>query len=122
MEGSFRDWLNERVGEGDGMVSRHELARRIAGQDTTGTTDPENVRRSLRRIMGGQVKASQPTRDAIQKALNDHTAPSVEDEDSDDAITRELVVVELEAMIASRRREIRNLIRYRRLVVSGGAV
>ena len=118
MEGTFREWLEgalERSG-----VSRRELARRLADDAPVG--DPDSYRRNISRILRGQVKASQPTRDAIQKALDDHTAPSVEDEDSDEAITRELVVIEIEAMIAARRREIKNLIRYRRLVQTGVAV
>lgn len=119
MEGAFRDWLNERVGDAEGKVSQRELARRLAAG---GRVDAENARRTIGRIARGEVKASQPTRDSIQAALNDHTAPSAEDEDSDEAITRELVMVEIEAMIAARRREIRNLIRYRRLVRAGVAI
>ena len=119
MEGTFREWLNERVGSGDGKVSQRELARRLSA---SGRIDPENARRTIGRIARGSAKASQPTRDAIQEALGDSTAPSVEQEDSDEAITRELVVVEIEAMIAARRREIRNLIRYRRVVRAGIAV
>lgn len=118
MESTFRDWLDSALVRHG--VSRRELARRLADDAPVG--DPESYRRNLGRILKGEVKASQPTRDSIQKALGDFTAPSAEAEDSDEAITAELVIVELEAMIAARRREIRNLIRYRRLVASGGAV
>lgn len=92
MEGTtFRDWLTARVGDDEGQVSRRELARRLAEQ-APGDGDPDSYRSSLRRILRGDRVASQPTRDAIQRALGDDTAPSVEDEAKDEPITRELVI------------------------------
>lgn len=116
MERTFREWLNARVGAGK-PVSQRELARRLAGLAPS-DGDPENTRRTVGRIARGEVKASQPTRDAIQRALDDRTAPSVDDED--EAITREMVLVEVEEMIHARNDELRKLRRFQRVLTNGG--
>lgn len=85
--GTFKEWLGERVGDGTGKVSRRELARRLADKPHAG--DVESHRSSLRRILRGERVASQPTRDAIQAALEDWSAPSVDSEDSDTGISHE---------------------------------
>lgn len=76
MEGTFREWLADRLG-GEGKVSRRELARRLAEGNPS---EEESHRRSIRRILAGSRSPSQRTRDAIQDALNDHSAPREEDE------------------------------------------
>lgn len=90
MEGRFKDWLEDALRRHD--VSRRELARRLADQHP-GDGDPESYRRNIGRILSGDVVSpSQPTREAIQAALDDFTAPSVDDEESDSAITREMLL------------------------------
>lgn len=79
----FRDWLADRVGDGNGKVSRRELARRlVVGSGLPATPKlVESQRRSIRRILNGEVSPKQQTRDSIQAALDDFSAPSVIDED-----------------------------------------
>lgn len=85
-EGRFKDWLEDAL-ERHG-VSRRELGRRLAGQHP-GDGDPESYRRNLGRILGGEVSPTQPTREAIQAALEDWSAPSVSDEERDSPISRD---------------------------------
>lgn len=108
--GTFRDWLSERVGTGPGQVSRRELARRLADA-APGDGDIDSYRSSLRRILRGERVATQRTRDSIQDALGDHTAPKVDDED--EPLTREMVVAGLERM----QRELRQ---FKSAFVDGG--
>lgn len=87
MEGRFRDWLQDALERHE--ISRRELARRLAAQHP-GAGDPESYRRNLGRILSGDVGSpSQPTREAIQAALEDFSAPSVEDEERDAPIRRD---------------------------------
>lgn len=89
MEGkTFRGWLEQRVGDEPGQVSRRELARKLA-EKTPGKGDPESYRRSIRRILMGERNPSQATRDAIQDALGDRSAPTLSDEESDAGVTAE---------------------------------
>jgi transcriptional regulator with XRE-family HTH domain len=69
--GSFREWLRDTL-ETQG-VSRRELARRLPG-------DPESNRRTLRRILSGETNPTDRTREEIEAALGDHSAPSRGDE------------------------------------------
>lgn len=79
----FREWLKEALERHE--VSRRELARRLAERDPS-DGDPETHRRSIRRILDGTILSpTQPTRDAIQDALGDETAPTVQDEDRSEA-------------------------------------
>lgn len=72
MEGSaFRDWLQDALMRHG--LSRRELARRLPG-------DTESNRRSLRRILSGETNPTDRTREAIQDVLEDHSAPSRDDE------------------------------------------
>lgn len=86
----FKEWLAERVGDAPGQVSRRELARRLAAQHpgNGGTHTAESHRRSIRRILAGEINPTQPTRDAIMDALEDESAPTVEDE-NDEGISRD---------------------------------
>lgn len=83
---TFREWLGRALEEGD--VSRHELARRLADQHP-GNGNPEDYRRTVRRILKGDTNPSQPTRDAITEALGRTDAPRADEEDRDETITRD---------------------------------
>lgn len=94
---TFSEWLNQRVGDGPGQISRRELARRLArSRPDDGANEARFVeaqRRNLRKILAGQ-KAQQSTRDAICDALGvpRESAPSVKDEDAEeDALLHELM-------------------------------
>lgn len=79
MSATFKEWL-ERTLERQ-QVSRRELARRLATRHPGDYEEAvETHRRSVRRILAGRTRPSNKTREAIQDALGDHTAPSVEDE------------------------------------------
>lgn len=82
---TFKEWLAARVGEG-GQVSRRELARRLAGKYQG---DAESHRRSIRRILDGERNPTQTTRDSIQDVLDDWSAPRVDDEVADQAISHD---------------------------------
>ena len=86
MEGRFKEWLEDAIVRHG--VSRRELARRLASQHP-GNGDPESYRRNLGRILAGDVSPTQPTREAIQAALDDFSAPSVDDEAEDAPISRD---------------------------------
>ena len=88
---TFRDWLGERVGDAPGLVSRRELGRRLAGQHPEEHVDPDSYRRTVRRILNGEVNPSQRTRDSIQDALRDWSAPRHDDEprEEDEPLSRE---------------------------------
>lgn len=89
---TFKDWLAERVGDAPGCVSRRELARRLAAQHPGdgGEETAESHRRNLRKILKGETaNPTQATRDAIQDALDDHTAPTAEQDAADSPITRD---------------------------------
>lgn len=89
---TFKHWLSERVGDGPGQVSRRELARRLAARHpgAGGEETVESHRRNLRKILKGETAhPTQPTRDAIQDALDDHTAPTAEEDAADSPITRD---------------------------------
>jgi hypothetical protein len=93
MEGTFQEWLEQRVSEqpSPGKVSRRELARRLADLHPD-NGDPDHHRRSLRRILKGERVPRQPYRDSIQDALDDHTAPTHEDEIASEAMVRERLI------------------------------
>lgn len=93
---TFTAWLNARVGDDPGKVSRRELAKRLAATHPDDGRQQRLIdaqRRNVRRILNGQ-KATQATRDAICEALGDHSAPSTDDEDEEaelvDALLRRL--------------------------------
>ena len=85
---TFREWLEARVGSETGKVSRRELGRRLAAR-TPGDGEAESYRRSIRRILNGDQIPTQATRDSIQDALDDHTAPSADDEATQSEISRD---------------------------------
>ncbi len=110
MEGAFRDWLSERVGDEPQKVSRRELARRLSERDG----DPESHRRTVRRILNGDTPSpTQRTRNAIQDALEDWSAPSA----ADDAASEPT----LEEMVLYAREGIRHLRKLERWALAQGA-
>lgn len=99
----FRDWLEQRVGDGPGKTSRRELARRLAAQHPV-DGDPEVYRRTIRRILDGSiVNPTQATRDAIQEALEDQSAPSADDEEDELDVASTLLVLARESAELNRR-------------------
>ena len=86
---TFREWLEEALSESG--LSRKGLARRIAERHPHGVTESttESARRTLRRILSGDLNPTQPTRDSIQEALDRKGAPTVEEEIASEAVARE---------------------------------
>lgn len=107
MEGTaptFRAWLEDALRESG--LSKRGLARRIAEKHPDGPTESaiESARRTLRRVLAGELVPTQPTRDSIEEALGRKDAPRVDGEDGDEPMTREAVVASLREMRASARR------------------
>lgn len=98
MRETFREWLDDRVGEG--RISKRELARRLAAD---GLSDPESHRRSIRRILDGTINPQNRTREAIGAALEDDSYPRVEDEDDCDDVDAQLQALAREQAELSRR-------------------
>jgi hypothetical protein len=100
----FRVWLSDRVGDGPGKVSRRELSRRLAAQDPT-NGDSEVYRRTVRRILDGSIGNPTPsTREAIEDALEDHSAPSAADDEEDELdMAAELLALARESFELNRR-------------------
>lgn len=101
---TFSEWLNDRVGDSPGRVSRSELARRLAHKhpdDGERLQRVESQRRNLHKILAGQ-KAQQSTRDAICDALGvpRESAPSAKDEEAEEDSLRHQSVDEFLADIA----------------------
>lgn len=80
----FRSWLSEAVQE-SGLPKR-EIARRMAAKHPRGvnTDTIETARRTLNKILAGDLTPTQPTRDWVADALERDDAPSVASEDDDD--------------------------------------
>lgn len=99
----FRTWLSDRVGDEPGKVSRRELARRLAGQHPA-DGDPEVYRRTIRRILDGSIgNPTEATREAIEDALDDHSAPSTDDEEDELDMAAELQALARESFELNRR-------------------
>lgn len=79
----FRTWLSEAV-DSSGL-SKREIARRMALRHQRGVTAEtiETARRTVNKILAGDLTPTQPTRDTIAAALERGDAPSVEDEDEE---------------------------------------
>lgn len=80
----FRDWLSEAV-VASGLTKR-EIARRMAAKHSRGvnTDTIETARRTVNKILAGDLTPTQPTRDWIADALDRDDAPSVASEDDDE--------------------------------------
>lgn len=91
---TFREWLESAL-TASGATKRG-VARRMAEKHPRGATTEtiESHRRTLNKILGGTQNPTQPTRDAIQDALDRHDAPTV-DEEASDAPTAHEAIAEL---------------------------
>lgn len=80
----FRNWLSGAVA--DSGLTKREIARRMAAKHSNGvTTDTvETARRTVNKILAGDLTPTQPTRDWIADALERGDAPSVASEDDDE--------------------------------------
>lgn len=82
----FREWLAEAI-EGSGL-SKREIARRMATKHPRGVTFEtiETGRRTINKILAGELTPTQPTRDSIAEALDrgDHPAVSSDDDDEEE--------------------------------------
>lgn len=89
----FQEWLEGAIR--DAGETHRGLARKIAAQHPEGASEStiESARTTLRRILGGKLNPTQPTRDAIQEALGRDDAPTVDEERaSDDPTFQEMVL------------------------------
>lgn len=82
----FRSWLAEAL-EGSGQ-SKREIARRMAAKHPRGVTHDtiETARRTLNKILSGDLTPTQPTRATIAAALERDDFPSVEDDEEPSAM------------------------------------
>jgi transcriptional regulator with XRE-family HTH domain len=80
----FREWLSEAVATSG--LKKREIARRMAAKHPRGvnTDTIETARRTVNKILAGDLTPTQPTRDWIADALDRDDAPSVASEDDDD--------------------------------------
>jgi len=80
----FRDWLFGAVTTSG--LSKREIARRMAAKHPRGVNldTIETARRTVNKILAGDLTPTQPTRDWIADALERDDGPSVASEDDDD--------------------------------------
>lgn len=81
----FRDWLSEAITASG--LSKREIARRMAARHPKGVNleTIETARRTVNKILAGDLTPTQPTRDSISGALERDDAPAVSDEDEEDS-------------------------------------
>lgn len=94
----YREWLAGAIH--DSRLSKREIAKRIAVNHQDGATHQaiETYRRTLNKILAGDLTPTNPTRDVIAAALDRDDHPSVEDDEEDDLQRQlELVASRLEA-------------------------
>lgn len=84
---NFREWLSAAI-ESSGL-SKREIARRMAAKHKNGVTYEtiETGRRTLNKILSGDLTPTQPTRDTIAEALDRDDAPSTDDDDEDELLS-----------------------------------
>jgi hypothetical protein len=82
----FREWLSDAI-ERSGL-SKREIARRMAARHPHGVSldTIETGRRTLNKILAGDLTPTQPTRNTIASALERDDAPSEEDDEEDDPV------------------------------------
>jgi transcriptional regulator with XRE-family HTH domain len=104
---AFRDWLAEAIGQA--KISKRELARRMAARHPRGATADtvETARRTINKILAGDMTPTQPTRDSIAAALGRDDHPSVSADEDDE-------VPDLDATLAAMAREAAELARMMR--------
>ena len=80
----FSEWLGQAIRESG--LSKRQLARRMAAKHVRGATPDtiETARRTLNKILAGDLNPTQPTRDAIAAALGRDDQPS-DDPDEEEA-------------------------------------
>jgi transcriptional regulator with XRE-family HTH domain len=80
----FRDWLSDALGQSG--LSKREVARRMAAKHPKGVSldTIETGRRTLNKILSGDLTPTQPTRDTIASALERDDAPSEADDEEDE--------------------------------------
>jgi transcriptional regulator with XRE-family HTH domain len=81
----FRDWLSDAIPTSG--LSKREIARRMAAKHPRGVNlnTIETGRRTLNKILAGDLTPTQPTRDSIAEALGRDDAPAVTDEDDEES-------------------------------------
>lgn len=79
----YRDWLADAV-ESSGL-SKREIARRMASRHPRGVTADtiDTARRTVNKILAGDLTPTQPTRDSIAAALERADGPLVGDEEEE---------------------------------------
>lgn len=84
---NFREWLAGAL-ETSGLPKR-EIARRMAANHPKGVTYEtiETGRRTLNKILSGDLTPTQPTRDAIAAALERTDAPTTDDDEEDELLS-----------------------------------
>lgn len=79
----FRKWLSDSIEESG--LSKREVARRMAAGHRDGVTAEtiDTGRRTINKILSGDLQPTQPTRDLIAAALKRDDAPSIDDEEEE---------------------------------------
>ena len=79
----FRNWLADAIPASG--LSKREIARRMAAKHPSGVSleTIETGRRTLNKILSGDLTPTQPTRDAIADALERTDAPASSDDDEE---------------------------------------
>lgn len=90
---NFREWLGDALTVSG--LSKREVARRMAAKHPSGVKldTIETARRTINKILAGDLTPTQPTRDSIAEALEREDAPSVDDDEDDEPVSREAIEV-----------------------------
>jgi transcriptional regulator with XRE-family HTH domain len=89
----FRDWLGDAITRSG--LSKREIARRMAAKHPRGVTyeTMETGRRTINKILAGELTPTQPTRDSIADALDrdDHPSESADDDEEAEPVSELLM-------------------------------
>lgn len=101
---AFREWLEGAIAESG--LSKRAIARRMAAKHPQGVTldTIETSRRTLNKILAGDLTPTQPTRDSIAEALgrSDHP-PALQDDDEEEDLQATLQALAREQADLNRR-------------------
>jgi transcriptional regulator with XRE-family HTH domain len=99
----YREWLAEAV-ETSGL-SKREIARRMATRHPRGVTADtiDTARRTVNKILAGDLTPTQPTRDSIAAALARADGPAVGDEEEEPDLAETLHALAREQSELSRK-------------------
>jgi hypothetical protein len=99
----FREWLEDAISRSG--LSKREIARRIATKHPDGPTHAatETYRRTLNKILAGDLTPTNPTRAVIAEALGEGDFPSVEDDEEDELERALAAIAERKQRLASKR-------------------